>query len=264
MSSQGQPSPQQAKFYSQEWRPFSLLRSFLFPPDSWSQNVCVSCLQLCLSVPREPWTLFVCTGDRRTDEEADGETEIDGTFWTVSAERRWMGISCLLCLHKRSPFVFQQDNQAFHREPGQPCCCCLEGCSHTSMHRSILIVLVCICHLGWVRRWHMRQSSGRSHCSASSLQASVGFGNFTVSPSVTFSTECTLYPGVAPANKTCFFSKNLFMLSPFYCCTLLSDGSPYPPAMPLIIVSNTTACRVFENHRVKKNFIALTHKFPDL
>lgn len=124
--------------------------------------------------------------------------------------------------------------------------------------------LVCICHLGWVRRWHMRQSSGRSHCSASSLQASVGFGNFTVSPSVTFSTDCTLYPGVAPANKTCFFSKNLFMLSPFYCCSLLSDGSPYPPAMPLIIVSNTTACRVFENHRVKKNFIALTHKFPDL
>lgn len=135
--------------------------------------------------------------------------------------------SCLLCLHKRSPFVYQQNNQAFHREPGQPCCCCccccIEGCSHTSMHRSILIRLVCIRHLGLEQRWDMRQSSGRSHCSTCSLSAGVVCRNFIVSPPVTFSTEQhSCNPGVTPEHKH---------------------------------LASATACRVFESHGVQKNFI---------
>lgn len=138
MSSQGQPSPPQANFYSQEWRLFSLLSSFLFPPDSVSQNVCVSCLRLCLRL---------CLSVPRTTPNKQRLTALFERFQPGALE--WeAAASC--SLHKRSPFVFQQNNRAFHREPGQPCCCCLEGCSHTSMHRSILIVLVCICHLGWV------------------------------------------------------------------------------------------------------------------
>lgn len=39
---------------------FSLLRLFLFPPDSWSPIVCVTCLQRCPSVPGKPRNLLAC------------------------------------------------------------------------------------------------------------------------------------------------------------------------------------------------------------
>lgn len=132
-----------------------------FPPRSDGRSLCSArfCSHLTVGVKMSVFAvflspknlqlcLFVCTGDGA------------GRHWNTDrrhflndlGERRWAGSSCRLCLHKRGPFVFQQNNQAFHREPGQPCCCRLEGCSHTSMHGSVLIVLVCLCHLGLVLR----------------------------------------------------------------------------------------------------------------
>lgn len=55
---------------------FSLLRLFLFPPDSWSPNVCVTCLQRCSSVPGQPQIcLFVCLFLRVTDGQTSRQVK---------------------------------------------------------------------------------------------------------------------------------------------------------------------------------------------